>query len=103
MNYKELIQRLKSQGSITFNTYTVGRDCKDAADVIETLLAERDAAVEDLRGICWCCAHGEKWGKAPKWSKMTTCEHMREQGARAISGGKRKCEHWKWRGPKKEE
>lgn len=93
MDYKDLIRRLDDCGEFD------GDLLDDAAEGIETLLEERDAAVEELRGICWCCAHGEKWGKAPKWSKMTTCEHMREQGALAISGGKRKCKYWKWRGP----
>lgn len=64
--------------------------------------AERDAAVEDLRGMCWCCAHGEKWDKAPVWSRMTTCEHMRKSGALARGGGKCRCPHWEWHGPRKE-
>lgn len=59
------------------------------------------AAVEDLRGLCWCCAHGEKWKKAPVWSNMTTCEHIRERGSVAVGGGKagKYCQHWTWRGP----
>lgn len=71
-----------------------------AADVIETLLAERDVLIEELRGICWCCAHGRKWKNAPGWSKMTTCEHLKEIGVLARSGGKTKCPHWEWRGAK---
>lgn len=65
--------------------------------------AERDAAVEELRGLCWCCVHGEKWAEAPVWSKAITCEHMRESGTLARGGGKCKCPHWKWRGPQKKE
>lgn len=62
--------------------------------------AERDAAVEELHGICWCCAHGKKWDKAPALSKMTTCEYMPIQvsGALARGGGKCRCPHWEWRG-----
>lgn len=59
------------------------------------------AAVEELRGLCWCCTNGKKWDKAPGWSNMTTCEHMRERGVLAAGGGTagKNCTHWKWRGP----
>ena len=62
--------------------------------------AERDAAVEELRGICWCCAHGRN---LEPFSGLTTCEHMRESGALARGGGKCKCPHWEWRGPQRED
>lgn len=65
--------------------------------------AERDAAVEDLRGLCWCCVNGKRWEKAPPWSKATTCDHMRELGVLARSGGKCKCPHWEWRGQQRED
>lgn len=97
MDYKELIEQLRfTQES---NTSILLCLCADAATAIETLLAKRDAAVEELRGICWCCVNGKKWGKAPSWSKMTTCEHLKEQGILARGGGKSKCLYWKWRGP----
>lgn len=100
MDYKGLIDRL--------NAYSAKYQCHggitaEAADAIKTILAERDAALEELRGICWCCAYGEKWDKAPAWSKMATCKYMREQGVLAISGGKRKCKHWEWRGVRKQD
>lgn len=63
---------------------------------------ERDAAIEDLRGLCWCCAHGEKYENGLPWSRATTCEHMRELGVVARSGGKCKCQFWQWRGQKGE-
>lgn len=82
--------------------------CGAAADAMERMrvqLAEKDkqlsAAVEELRGLCWCCSNGKKWDKAPGWSNMTTCKHIRERSARAVGGGKagKDCPHWKWRGP----
>lgn len=104
MDYKELIEQLKN---IRFLYADDGLKCasicKDSATAIETLLAERDAAVADLRGMCWCCAHGKKYENGLPWSKATTCEHMRELGAVARSGGKCKCSHWEWRGPQKGE
>ena len=59
---------------------------------------ERDAAVEDLRGLCWCCAHGKKYENGLPWSRATTCKHMRELGVAARAGGKCKCQFWEWRG-----
>lgn len=34
---------------------------EDMADAQKTLLAERDAAIEDLRGACWACANAREW------------------------------------------
>lgn len=97
MNYKELIEKLREKDRCQC-------ECLQAATAIETLLKERDAAVEELRGICWCCAHGKKWEEAPEWSKMTVCEHMGEMfNGIACSGAKRKCQYWRWRGPKDDE
>ncbi len=98
MDYEKLIKRLRKYADFGAKLVV----CEDAATAIETLLAERDAAVEDLRGLCWCCAHGKKYENGLPWSKATTCEHMRELGVVARSGGKCKCKFWKWRGPQKE-
>lgn len=95
MDYKELIDRLRRDPFIPSG---IG---ESAATAIETLLTERDAAVEDLRGMCWCCANGEKYENGLPFSRATTCEYMREFGAVARSGGKCKCSHWQWRGPQK--
>lgn len=97
MDYKELIAQLRDESNCDVLDYV-----DDAADAIETLLAERDAAVDDLRGNCWCCANGKPWEKAGPLSKMTCCEHLKEWGAVAISGKACKCQHWQWRGPQKE-
>ena len=99
MGEKEILGQLRN--AFQKDGYELERSvCESAADVIETLLAERDAAVEELRGLCWCCAHGKRWENAPLWSNATTCEHMKEQGVLAHSGGKCKCPHWQWRGPR---
>lgn len=101
MDYKELIASLRHQES-SVRDQRLPNIFRDAADAIETLLAERDAAIEDLRGMCCYCAHGRRWEKTPLWSRMTTCEYMQEQGALAIGGGNHKCSRWEWREPIKE-
>lgn len=111
MDYKELIELLchtVEHGNEEPREYCTNRCggcemCDQAADAIKTLLAERDAAVEDLRGMCWCCAYGKKYENGLSWSRATTCQHMRELGVVARSGGKCKCSHWEWRGPQKKE
>lgn len=102
MEYRPLIEDLLHAADVNG---VCEAELRDAATAIETLLNERDAAIEELRGICWCCAHGKKWDKAPALSKMTTCEYMPIQvsGALAGGGGKCKCPHWEWRGPQKGE
>lgn len=64
--------------------------------------AERDAAVEELRGMCWCCVHSEKWDKAPAVSRVKTCKYMRERGIAAGGARRPNCPHWEWWGPQKE-
>lgn len=119
-NYKELIERLRRHGLTNGSSLGLHMGIMDeAADALtalteenvqlrielEQVKRERDAAVEELRGFCWCCVHGRKWDKAPVWSSMTTCKYIRERGALAVGGGKggRNCPHWKWRGQQKEE
>lgn len=96
MDYKELTNQLE-----VLERHTGFCALGVSATAIETLLDERDAAVEDLRGLCWCCAHGKKYENGLPWSKATTCEHMRELGVVARSSGKCKCKFWQWRDPQK--
>lgn len=74
MDYKELIKRLR-------NPVFGHPDLKPAADAIETLLAERDAAVEDLAmaGYCKTCGNVTTW-----CMENPDC-----------------CKGYKWRGPQK--
>lgn len=101
MDCKELIRRLVEcdQWDEAIQNDELSLVLEDAADAMEILLAERDAAVEDLRGRCWCCVHGEPWEPAGPLSKLMGCEHLSELGVLARGGGKCKCPHWKWRGP----
>ena len=65
--------------------------------------AERDAAVEELRGVCRCCTNARPWMDAFYEGRFYTCDYITEQGVLARSGGKCKCPHWQWRGPQREE
>lgn len=89
MDYKELIDRLKN---IRFlyadNGLKCESICKDAATAIETLLAERDAAVEELRGRCSKCKHLRSG-----ILEFPCADCCFESG---------KSDHWEWRGPQKE-
>lgn len=102
MDYKELIEQLRN--AFREDGYELEQSvCESAADAIETLLVERDAAVEDLRGMCWCCSHATPWLDAFGDGRLATCEYIEERGVLARDGGKCKCPHWQWRGPQKEE
>lgn len=83
-HYKRLIEILKNGKP---NTVLFYRD--DFLFAIETLLLERDAAIEDMQRECINCAHAESNN-----SNHTPCEFIEF------------CcfaEYWKWRGPKKGE
>lgn len=88
VDYKELIERLKRQGSVTtYKEKTICGDCKDAATAIETLLEERDAAAEELHGRCSLCKY---FHTGPLELPCTDCKF--ESGT---------SDRWEWRGPKK--
>lgn len=87
MDYNEIIEAMRStDAKVVF--------CRslDAALALETLLSERDAAVEDLRGTCFSCKHGNKWEKEANIMRLIVCEHMK---------GQPECSHWEWHGPQK--
>lgn len=80
-DYKELIEHLRNGGGGHFGL----KMCYEAADAIEQLVKERDAAVADLqeatlRDVGECFA----------------CKHRNEVGCSAYSDG----ECWEWRGVK---
>lgn len=56
MNYKELIEKLRKYMCLAPGGRTVHSPILDvAADVIETLLAERDAAMKHIPKTCYTC------------------------------------------------
>lgn len=80
MDHKELINRLR------YNRVCPD-DIADAATVIETLLAERDAAVGDLTRIC-----------EDNPDVCEYCKHMKHMPCTDSHG---RCIGWQWRGPQK--
>lgn len=95
MDYKELIDRLSAY-SAEYQCH--GGITAEAVDALKALLLERDAALNDLCGMCCYCVNARRWEKS---KNLMTCEHLREKGILA-AGGSMKCEYWKWRGTKKE-
>lgn len=102
MDYKELIERLKYYGT----TYAIGENLgreidgteevmADAATAIETLLAERDAAVSMLHGECRACKHNAGWHNV---GKCTTCKHETDG---PLLPKDQRGDNWEWRSPKK--
>lgn len=93
MGYKKLIEQLRS-ASLLHGTWLRER-MVEAADAIETLLSERDAAVEDLRGDCKTCTYFDKLNLHEK------CVHCKY--ARGLSKPQAAWfDRWQWRGPQKE-
>lgn len=87
MDYKELIEQLNS-ASILHGTWLRER-MLEAADAIETLLGERDAAIKSLHGVCGECKyHGSGFHRFP-------CDACSIRGTGLI-------DRWQWRGPQKE-
>lgn len=97
MDYKELIELLRrtvEHGNEEPWEYCTNRCggcemCDQAADALETLLAERDAAIDDIQRNCINCAYTESNN-----SNHTPCEFIEFCSF---------AEHWKWRGPQKQD
>lgn len=79
MDYKELINKLRNKDGCNC-------ECLQAGDAIETLLAERDAAVWDLTEVC------EENPDACQYCKHMPC---------AEPYGR--CVGWEWKGMKTSE
>lgn len=80
MDYQELIEWLRTAPKYKLI-------CNDAADAIETMLAERDALMKDATR-CETCLHAKE---------CYFNEQRRNDCAKSNRG------HWKWRGPQKGE
>lgn len=65
-----------------------------AADAIETLLVEKDAAIGDLRGECRACEYNAGQHNV---GPCTTCKYETVSKDAAIH----KDDNWQWRGPRK--
>lgn len=93
MDYKELIKSLKEEAChqrVVFGSHGVSCQLEGAADAIEALLVERDAAVEDLRLVADCTSC--KWYFSENSGETCPgCDCPNEN------------ENWEWRGPQKGE
>lgn len=88
MDYKELIERLRkeNQSWAAYHDQGLSHALEDAVDAIETLLAERDAAVENL-------------SKKPHPSSCKYGEHCDYISAITGFPDCYSCDEWEWRGP----
>lgn len=84
MDYKERIEQLRRFGSYYPITGPIENE---AADAIETLLAERDAVMKELHGDCDKCRYFGFYAQP-----CCNCY---------INGGL--IDYWQWRGPQKED
>lgn len=84
MDYKKLCKKLERAATrfelIGFKISAA--DCMEAVNAIETLLEDRDAAVEDLTQIC------QDSGDACRLCKHLPCVPKHDR-----------CIGWQWRGP----
>lgn len=91
MDYKNLIKKLEYQAETIRNnncTTMSAEESEAAANAIKTLLAERDAFIEQVHGRCLFCANRIK----------CLCENDIE--FRSYCRLNNDC-NWKWRGPQK--
>lgn len=90
MDYEWLIANIKkvSCGLREDGAPKCAAICENAADAIETLLVERDAAVEDLRRQCGKCKYS-----GVLYRDFPCCRCV-------VTGGT--SDYWQWRGPQKD-
>lgn len=107
MDYKELIDTLRTHKPFRYGTFGL---CENAANAIETLLAERDAAVEDLHRMhTLCMVIG---GCCPECGSQI--DNLMDTACGFCKGpevscwvddpeDERRCAAFEWRGPQKGE
>lgn len=79
-DYKELIEHLRNAGGGDLGI----KMCYEAADAIEQLVRERDAAVADLKTIssCHSCIHKkEKYEMCLECARSSTSKRWQWRGA----------------------
>lgn len=87
MDHMELINHSRALNKYWGARYDqdFSKTLQNVTDALEETMAELDAAVEDMKGICSFCAHKK------------TCQfgnHLRDI---CVNGS-----NWRWRGPQKE-
>ena len=96
MDNKELIE-LSRKAAVewqgTHEYYQTAVLITSLCDATETLLAERAAAVEMLRGECHACKHNAGWHNV---GKCCTCIH---ENAGPLIPMEQCDDNWEWRSP----
>lgn len=88
-DYKELINKLRYFRSCP-------EDVAEAANAIETLLTERDAAIEMLHGECYACKYKSGWfSKGP----CATCKNGDPYTFLPHENAMHNKDNWEWSGP----
>lgn len=90
MDYKELIEQLRKhhQSWAAYSDLELAHDLEDAITAIETLLAEREAAVEEMRGDCDECVDADTPAHEYPCVSCRFCMYGKNSGT----------EYWQWRG-----
>lgn len=89
-DYKELLEDLKWKQGSTFGL------CDDAYKAIETLFAERDAAIEMLHGECHACKNNAGWHNI---GKCATCKYENANAFLPEDSERHSDDNWEWSGP----
>lgn len=86
MDYMELINHSRALNKYWGAHYDqdFSKTLQNVTDALEEAMAELDAAVEDMKGICSFCAHKK------------TCQFGNHLRDKCVNGS-----NWQWRGPQK--
>ena len=110
MDYREQAESLLYDAKDWAGDPHIKKDLHGAAQSITDLLAraekaearaekaesERDAAIQDMSGICYLCANAKPYSALSR--TMMSCEYKQVLASIKSPG----CEHFKWRGEKEE-
>ena len=90
-DYKELIADLTAAANRNSNSLNTRDTCRKAADAIEQLVKERDAAVEDIKKnlMCASCAKRET---GSEWGRCEELDYAKNDEGVGI------CKSYEWRG-----
>lgn len=103
-DYKWLVERLKYYGHTYAIGDNLGREIErtdevmlSAAEVIERLVNQKNALLNELKGFCWCCKNVERL-ETKEGIPLFNCKYMGADKSSLYGRSGSGCRHWQWRG-----
>lgn len=97
MDYKQITQELREYFIEIEGVKIYPKFCSRLAYSIQSLLKERNALLNELKGFCWCCKNVERID-TKEGIPLYNCKYMGSDQSSLYGRSGSGCRHWQWRG-----